>query len=242
VSEALTPCWGSFYFIQEGAGTVPGFLQWDSGAWRDPKEETIFAHEVGKGVLASATARRAAKARPARYGAMVCSKCEKKLSRGIHQEMWKEGSRHTLEGGGRALNENKALSAKKRWTPYGSSGSGTGGGKCKICKTSLHQEGIYCQKCAYSKGMCSMCGVQVMDITFYNIGSDDWNAAKKGDGSGGAAGAGAEGGDVGALLLDGAEGGADDAAEASEAAEEAAEAEAVAAEAKAVAKKIQVKP
>jgi len=193
-------------------------------------------------VLASATARRAAKARPARYGAMVCSKCEKKLSRGIHQEMWKEGSRHTLEGGGRALNENKALSAKKRWTPYGSSGSGTGGGKCKICKTSLHQEGIYCQKCAYSKGMCSMCGVQVMDITFYNIGSDDWNAAKKGDGSGGAAGAGAEGGDVGALLLDGAEGGADDAAEASEAAEEAAEAEAVAAEAKAVAKKIQVKP
>ena len=28
---------------------------------------------------------------------MVCSKCEKKLSRGIHQEMWKEGSRNTVE-------------------------------------------------------------------------------------------------------------------------------------------------
>jgi hypothetical protein len=39
---------------------------------------------------------------------MVCSKCEKKLSQSMHQEMWKVGSRHTIEGGGRKLNENKA--------------------------------------------------------------------------------------------------------------------------------------
>lgn len=24
--------------------------------------------------------------------------------------------------------------------------------KCKICKSTLHQEGIYCHNCAYSKG------------------------------------------------------------------------------------------
>jgi len=101
--------------------------------------------------------------------AMVCSKCEKKLSRGIHQEMWKDGSRQTIESGGRKINQNMALSGKKRWTPYGGA---TGGSKCKICKQSMHQAGIYCQKCAYHKGMCSMCGVKVMDTTFYNMGGE----------------------------------------------------------------------
>jgi len=105
--------------------------------------------------------------------AMVCSKCEKKLSRGIHQEMWKDGSRHTIEGGGRKINQNMALSGKKRWTPYGGA---TGGSKCKICKQSLHQQGIYCQKCAYHHGMCSMCGVKVMDTTFYNMGGESKEA------------------------------------------------------------------
>ena len=103
---------------------------------------------------------------------MVCSKCEKKLARGVHQEMWKAGSRHTIESGGRVVNENKALTARKRWSPYGS-GGGAGrrrGGKCRVCKQSLHQEGIYCQKCAYAQGQCSMCGVKVWDTTYHNVG------------------------------------------------------------------------
>ena len=101
---------------------------------------------------------------------MVCSKCEKKLSRGIHQEMWKEGSRNTVESGGRRINENKALTSKGKtgkWTPYGAGGAG---GKCRICKLSLHQEGIFCQKCAYAQGKCSMCGVKVWDTTYHNVG------------------------------------------------------------------------
>ncbi|MDB9924861.1 hypothetical protein OAD67_01225 [bacterium] len=120
---------------------------------------------------------------------MVCSKCEKKLSRGSHQEMWKEGSRNTLEGG-RKINENKALTAKGKtgkWTPYGAGGAG---GKCRICKLSLHQEGIFCQKCAYAQGQCSMCGVKVWDTTYHNVGGiseekkdeeDESNAAGKDD-------------------------------------------------------------
>ena len=104
---------------------------------------------------------------------MVCSKCEKKLARGVHQEMWKAGSRHTIESGGRVVNENKALTARKRWSPYGSGGGAGGagaGGKCRVCKQSLHQEGIYCQKCAYAQGQCSMCGVKVWDTTYHNVG------------------------------------------------------------------------
>jgi len=32
---------------------------------------------------------------------MVCSKCEKKLSKVIVQDKWKDGARNTMESGGR---------------------------------------------------------------------------------------------------------------------------------------------
>ncbi len=78
---------------------------------------------------------------------------------------------------GRQLNQNKLLGKNKRYGelggeyehvlymhhPHTHDGISThsfapyaSGAKCKICKSSLHQEGIYCQKCAYSKGMCAM--------------------------------------------------------------------------------------
>ncbi|CAN6546651.1 unnamed protein product [Malus baccata var. baccata] len=44
---------------------------------------------------------------------MVCDKCEKKLSKVIVPDKWKEGASNTTEGGGRKINENKLLSKKK---------------------------------------------------------------------------------------------------------------------------------
>lgn len=38
--------------------------------------------------------------------------------------------------------------ACNRYTPY-APGKVT---KCKVCKSTLHQAGIYCHNCAYSKG------------------------------------------------------------------------------------------
>ncbi|KAF5195190.1 RING/U-box superfamily protein [Thalictrum thalictroides] len=46
--------------------------------------------------------------------AMVCDKCEKKLSKVIVPDKWKEGASNTTEGGGRKINENKLLSKKNR--------------------------------------------------------------------------------------------------------------------------------
>ncbi|GAU14906.1 hypothetical protein TSUD_46990 [Trifolium subterraneum] len=46
------------------------------------------------------------------------------------------------------------------WTPYGTT-------KCIICKQQVHQDGKYCHTCAYSKGVCAMCGKQVLDTKFY---------------------------------------------------------------------------
>ena len=52
------------------------------------------------------------------------------------------------------------------------------GTKCKICKMGKTQQGHhYCQKCAYSKGICAMCGVKIIDTSVYkqkNIWTFDW--------------------------------------------------------------------
>ncbi|KAJ7967643.1 cysteine-rich PDZ-binding protein [Quillaja saponaria] len=96
---------------------------------------------------------------------MVCEKCEKKLTKVIVPDKWKAGASNTTEGGGRKINENKLLSKKNRWTPYGNT-------KCMICKQQVHQEAKYCHTCAYTKGVCAMCGKQVLDTKLYKQSSD----------------------------------------------------------------------
>lgn len=97
---------------------------------------------------------------------MVCSTCEKKLSKVAAPEPYKWGDADNKDvkgkqSSGRKVGENKLLGKNKRFAPYAS------GAKCKICKSALHQEGLYCQACAYQKGMCSMCGKQILDTSEY---------------------------------------------------------------------------
>ena len=106
---------------------------------------------------------------------MVCSKCEAKLAKLAAPDAWKEGSRNVAGGrdGGRVVGENKALSSSRRFSPYSC--------KCTVCRQSLHQQGLYCQTCAYAKGVCSMCGVQILDTAMYKMsgGGDPAAAAKR---------------------------------------------------------------
>ncbi|XP_072366772.1 cysteine-rich PDZ-binding protein isoform X1 [Scyliorhinus torazame] len=99
--------------------------------------------------------------------ALPVSQCqgEKKLGRVITPDTWKDGSRNTMESGGRKINENKALTSKKaRFDPYGKSRFSV----CRICKSSVHQAGSnYCQGCAYKKGICAMCGKKILDTKNY---------------------------------------------------------------------------
>eukprot|EP00002_Diphylleia_rotans_P025285 TRINITY_DN4997_c0_g5_i3.p1 TRINITY_DN4997_c0_g5~~TRINITY_DN4997_c0_g5_i3.p1 ORF type:complete len:103 (-),score=24.51 TRINITY_DN4997_c0_g5_i3:98-406(-) len=101
---------------------------------------------------------------------MVCANCEKKLSKSVvpevrkAAEMAKEGSTSkTGESAGRKVNPNMLLSKTKRFTPYSA--------KCKVCKCLLHQQGIYCLGCAYKAGLCSMCGVKILDTSLYKQSS-----------------------------------------------------------------------
>ena len=99
---------------------------------------------------------------------MVCEKCQKKLGKVITPDTWKDGARNTTESGGRAINENKALTSRKnRFSPYTSSFE-----KCRICKQVVHQtSSYYCQQCAYKKGICAMCGVKILDTKSYRQSS-----------------------------------------------------------------------
>ncbi|XP_059086317.1 cysteine-rich PDZ-binding protein-like [Tigriopus californicus] len=99
---------------------------------------------------------------------MVCEKCEKKgkLSKVVTPDPWKSGA--YKHAGGKTLNENKLLTAKrKRFNP-----TSVDFPKCKICKSRVHQFGAhYCQECAYKKAICALCGVKLMKTKNYKQSS-----------------------------------------------------------------------
>eukprot|EP01134_Creolimax_fragrantissima_P002976 CFRG2976T1 len=102
---------------------------------------------------------------------MVCTKCEKKLAKLACPEPWKDGSRNKSGKGegSRKINENKLLASKKnrKFNPYGA-GKDQTIIKCKICKSNVHQQGsIYCQDCAFKKGLCAMCGKLILETKNY---------------------------------------------------------------------------
>ncbi|OJJ88428.1 cysteine-rich PDZ-binding protein [Aspergillus glaucus CBS 516.65] len=95
---------------------------------------------------------------------MVCSKCQKKLKStelatpGVKRknEMYygspatSGGSKSTL--GSTGVSKNKLLSSKAK-NPYAAYSS-----SCESCKTKTEQGKKFCQRCAYQKNSCPMCG------------------------------------------------------------------------------------
>lgn len=116
---------------------------------------------------------RALARRRSTVGVMVCTRCEKKMRAAggaalvttapVRRRDLALGARDALDER-RPVNENKALSAKRRG-PYGAA---IGRTKCAVCRTSLHTGGTHCNACAHAKGVCSQCGVKIMDTSAYN--------------------------------------------------------------------------
>ncbi|KIM90377.1 hypothetical protein PILCRDRAFT_812112 [Piloderma croceum F 1598] len=79
----------------------------------------------------------------------------------------------SVKDGSRKIGENKLIgrpsvggssSSKNRYQPYQS--------KCKDCKQPTTQnKAKYCHGCAYKKGLCSICGKQILDTTGYVMSS-----------------------------------------------------------------------
>jgi hypothetical protein len=103
---------------------------------------------------------------------MVCTKCEAKLRAGSALVTSKPVSRRDLALGAteslnerRPINENKALASKRRG-PYGV--GRVAATKCATCRCSLHTGGTHCNVCAHAAGVCSQCGIKIMDTSAYN--------------------------------------------------------------------------
>nr|CCA18627.1 conserved unknown protein putative [Albugo laibachii Nc14] len=100
---------------------------------------------------------------------MVCEKCEAKLTTLIVPDKWKDGARNVTGGkdGGRAVGTNKLVEKKRisnRFSPMER--------RCRICRSKIGQNAHYCNQCAYQKGICSMCGRKMLDISQYNMSSN----------------------------------------------------------------------
>jgi len=127
--------------------------------------------------------RRVVSRRHSRARAMVCTRCEKKMRAAggaalvttapVRRRDLALGARDALDER-RPVNENKALSAKRRG-PYGAN---IGRTKCAVCRTSLHTGGTHCNPCAHAKGVCSQCGVKIMDTSAYN-GHEETDADRR---------------------------------------------------------------
>ncbi|KKK23943.1 hypothetical protein P175DRAFT_0504989 [Aspergillus ochraceoroseus IBT 24754] len=108
---------------------------------------------------------------------MVCARCQKKLKQtelatpGVKRksEMYYGSPSSSLGGGGAGagagvaskskptlgnagISKNKLLSAKAK-NPYAAYSS-----SCEMCKTKTEQGRKFCQRCAYQKNACPMCG------------------------------------------------------------------------------------
>ncbi|WFD30486.1 hypothetical protein MSPP1_001507 [Malassezia sp. CBS 17886] len=110
---------------------------------------------------------------------MVCQKCEKLLSKTAAPDPYAGflvasgsatkargvgGGASAPAGGGRKIGENKLLSGANRYSPVGL--------KCQLCKQPVRQEkATYCQACAYKKGLCAICGKQILDTKRYKQSS-----------------------------------------------------------------------
>ena len=98
---------------------------------------------------------------------MVCEDCQSKLSTISAPDPWSAGSRTAKVGA------NKALRKDARMNPYGNT--------CKICKLKCQQNhAMYCTICAYSKGLCAICGKQVLDTREYKMseGGNGWHTVQ----------------------------------------------------------------
>ncbi|KAJ7043726.1 hypothetical protein C8F04DRAFT_728357 [Mycena alexandri] len=115
---------------------------------------------------------------------MVCVKCEKKLSKLAAPDPFTSSS-SSIKLGDRKVGENKLLSrpgsSKNRFQVHSIVLNLLGPaltleqpyqGKCKDCKQPVTQnKAKYCHGCAYKKGVCTICGKQVLDTTGYVMSS-----------------------------------------------------------------------
>ena len=102
---------------------------------------------------------------------MVCDDCKSRLSTLAAPDPFKRNDARALSTDGQATSTagpsrnvaaNTLLRKGIRSNPYMNC--------CKICKMKVQQnDAQYCTICAYAKGLCAICGKQVLDTSMYKM-------------------------------------------------------------------------
>ena len=103
---------------------------------------------------------------------MVCDSCKSKLSKLAPAQVWKP--EHNENQKPRRTSKMKTLKTSARANPYAN--------LCLICKLRTQQnQAKYCSQCAYSEGICAICGVKVLDTSMYAMreGSSKHHAVRQ---------------------------------------------------------------
>lgn len=106
---------------------------------------------------------------------MVCQECTKKIEKTqklITPEFTKKNSNYNLSSSERKVNQNMILNSRSHiFDPMLVN--------CFMCKGRVEGKNKYCLTCAYTKGICEMCGVKVSDNKLYKFTDVDIKDAKR---------------------------------------------------------------
>lgn len=99
---------------------------------------------------------------------MVCDDCQNKIGKLVTPDV-KFGSKSNSNV---KVNVNMILSKKK-------DSLNALGIKCLICRTRVESKNKYCLTCAFSKGLCEMCGKKISETKMYRNTDVDWKDNKR---------------------------------------------------------------
>lgn len=102
---------------------------------------------------------------------MVCGDCEKKkLTTICVPDKWTDGARNVAStssnAGIKVGKTNKLLSKLKSTSAMPSAPVKF---SCRICKNKVQTNMNYCNDCAHKKGICTMCGKKVVDVSQHKM-------------------------------------------------------------------------
>jgi hypothetical protein len=101
---------------------------------------------------------------------MVCHKCAKKLSKSlVTPEFTNSKVSHNLTSGSREIVKNKILVKSQRNLSV----------KCELCSGRVEASNKYCLTCAYTKGICEICGVKMSETASFKFTDVDIKDSKR---------------------------------------------------------------
>jgi len=110
---------------------------------------------------------------------MVCGKCEKKLAKLSTPDVRRTFGKGSSLGYGKVEEQSRRIGSDTLSKSFKQSRAAPYMKKCFTCKRSMYQDGMHCAGCAHQKGLCTMCGKKIVDISSFRMDQSQMNPKKK---------------------------------------------------------------